>query len=410
MFQHLETLQSTSSSAIVLAKTLEDINRDLNVKLTELKQELHVQESQYEKLKHDFANRLVENDRLKQERDSLVGDKMVHQFFTDRYDYIVKQYLLPYAQEKCLQFDERTGETLDFVLIPLLQNAREAGILRDQVQTLQQELLVREKKIGVISDEQFAQDFRTLASHIKTLSRLLRPQEDVDVFESLGPCTLASGVASQHWSGRAGRKLFIEAWTWSNLLQRVFRSPFTIFGTESKTISNLWSSMFESQHCHGWPRPSFSCEIWRRTTTEQLVAVVDENIITHGKANGHYLYLEQCVVDARADTMRAIETKLALIAPTIGSSYVCQIVDKAFTLAMHMSLQRSRLQVTFPKIGDSFSNTEMKPLRIADEDPGNGIVVSIVNPGLTKWGNVHGRILDHRYNIVPALVQIQTLV
>jgi len=389
-------------------KTLIDINHDLNLHLTERKQESQAQRLRYEKLKQDLDQMRAENDHLRQERDEVVNSQANLKYYSVRYNYLVKQFILPYAHEKSLQFDDRESETLNFVLSPLLQDARQAGMLRDQVQVLQQELLVREKRVSAISDEKFAQDFRKLAAHVKTLSRLLIPHEGVDVFEALGSGILVSGVVRHHWSGRAGRKLLIEAWIWSTLIQMVFRSPFTIFDTESIGISNLWSAMFGEEHYHGWPRPFPACETWRHTTMEQLVALVDEDIITQGKVKDCYCYLEQHVVNARAKTKSAIEARLMLIAPTTETSHVCQIVDNAFTLAMHMSLQRSRLQITFPQIGDRFNTTDMKLLPTLDEeDMEDGIVASIVNPGLTKWGDVHGRALDHRYDIVPALIQLR---
>jgi hypothetical protein len=389
------------------AKLSGDIVRVLEVKLTQCQQELQAQGSRHKKLKHDFDKLLAENDHLRNDYDNLSKYSVSQKFCQDRYDYTVKQLLLPYTQEKGLQFDDRTDEAFDFVLNPLLQDAQEAGALRVQVQTLQNELLKREKKIAAISDEQFASDFFKLAAQIKTLSRLLRPNEEIDVLETLGPCIMTSGVAPHHWSGRVGRKLFIEAWTWSALIRMIFMTPFTIFGMESSSLTNLWSNMFGTQHYYSWPLPTPPCESWRHMTMEQLIAIVNEDIVTHGKTKNDYGYLEQCVLNARAVAMGNLQTTLALIEPAIESSHILQIVNMAFTLAMHMSLQRSRFQITFPNVGDRFNDTEMKSTLVED-DPQHGTVVSIINPGLRKWGDMHGKMLDHCYDIVPALVQIQS--
>ncbi|KAF2844553.1 hypothetical protein T440DRAFT_484105 [Plenodomus tracheiphilus IPT5] len=48
---------------------------------------------------------------------------------------------------------------------------------------------------------------------------------------------------------------------------------------------------------------------------EQLVALVDENIITRFKVKDSYLNLEEHVIFARGNIFSAIETSLALIAP-----------------------------------------------------------------------------------------------
>jgi hypothetical protein len=347
---------------------------------------------------------------MQEEKDHLAKEYDIAKICHTRYCYVVKQFLLPYAKRKSLQFDDRTCENIDFVLKPLLQDASQAGTLRVQVQVLQQELLAKEKKLITMSDEQFAQEFHKLAALIKTMSRLICPYEGVNVCETLGPGILTSRVGCDHWSGRVGRKLFIEAWTWSILIWGVFRNPFAIFGMESEGIFFLWSSMFNTQDHRKWPQPSLPCENWRRTTMEQMVAIIDKDIFTRSKTKDSYLYLEQQVKYCRASVSGAIESGVALIGPMAQPLQVRQIVDQAFTLAMHMSLQQPRLQLTFPMVGDRFSETEMKSLLGLDEEAGVGdkFVAAVVNPGLTKWGDVHGRNLDHRFDVVPALVQLQT--
>ena len=385
---------------------LQDIIRGLESKLEQCRHESQAQGCQYKELKQNFGRIQKENDGLRREYDEFAECKESQKFFQARYDRTVENLFLPYAQKRSLQFDDRTSEALDFVLSSLLHDAQEAGALRDQVQILRKELLTREKKIAAISDEQFASDFTKLASQIKTLSRLLRPREGIDVLETLGPCIMANGVATHYWSSRVGKKLFIEAWIWSTLMQMVFRNPFTIFGVEGGTVANLWSSMFGSEYCHGWPIPSPPCEIWRQRTMERLVAVVDEGIITQGKTKENYL--EQHVVNARGSVISAIETGLATITSKVDSSQVLQIVHGAFTLLMHMSVQLPRLQIEFPRYGEIFDKTEMK-LQGVDEEDGidHGIVAATVNPGLMKWGDAQGKNYDHHYAIVPALVRLQ---
>jgi hypothetical protein len=383
-----------------------NVIRDLKF---EHRKTLQAQRLRYQQLKREFGTMQIENNRLAKELDNHANNNMIQKQYVDRYNYIVRQFLLPYAQHRHLHFDDRTADTLNFILSPLVQDAQETEALRDRVQTLQKELLAREKMAVAISDERFAKDFCKLAAQIKTLSRLLRPYEKLDVVEALGFCIMANGLAPHYWDSRVGRKLFIEAWTWSVLMQMVFQNPFAIFGVESATVANLWSSMFGSEHCHGWPAPSLPCETWRYRTMEQLVTVVDEDIITQGKTKENNLYLEQQVVDARASVIKTIETGLGTITSKVDSSQVLQIVNGAFTLLMHMSVQLPRLQIKYPSSGDSFDKTEMKLQAILDEEDGtdHGIVAAIVNPGLMKWGDVQGKNHDHHYAIVPALVRLE---
>ena len=389
-------------------KTSEDSITELESKVNRMERELQAQRFHFKRLKDKSSKSQIENNHLKQELEQLLVDNRLYQWYKNRYEYIVENFVLPYAHENNLQYDDRTRKTLNFVLSPLLQDARDCGTLRNQMQILQQELLMREERVSTVSDEQFAQDFRSLAGQIKTLSRLLRPREEIDAVKTIAPCMLAEGVASHFWSTGVGRKLFIESWIWSTLIQMVFRNPFAVFGTESNAIADLWSNMYAKQHCHEWPCPSLPCETWRYTTMEQLVMVVDAAVITRGETKDHRSYLEQCVARARANIMEFMGTNLALIASPVASSDICRIANEAFALAMRMSLQRSRLQVTFPKIGDRMNLSEMRYLPAdTEENTEDGVVALIINPGLAKWGDVHGKTFHHRYDIVPALVQLQ---
>ncbi|KAK7178569.1 dynamin family protein [Paraphaeosphaeria sporulosa] len=104
-------------------------------------------------------------------------------------------------------------------------------------------------------------------------------------------------------------------------------------------------------------------------------------------------------MNVRASVISTIETGLATITSKVDSTQVLQIVDGAFTLLMHMSVQLPRLQIQFPSCGDSFDKTEMILQTLLDEEENtdHGIVATIVNPGLMKWGDVQGKNLDHHY-------------
>jgi hypothetical protein len=366
---------------------------------------------QYKKLKAEHTTLQLSHDSLKAELDILKREHKTQAQYVDRYNYIVRHFLLPYAQSKDLQFDDRTAETLTSVMNLLLQNARDAENLRDQSQTLQKELLAIDEMSAAIPDARFAKDFCTLAAHIETLSRLLHPYPSTDVVSTLGPCTMTHDVAPHHWNTPVGSKLFIEAWTWSILIDQVFSDPFTIFGVAGRTIANFWSSMYGAQHSHGWPAPSSACETWRRGTVEQLVASVDEEIITLGKAKEDCYTLERHIVDARAAVVHAVLTGLASITSAVDSSQVLQIVDAAFGLQMHLALQQARFQVCFPKSGERFDEGQMTMQAISDEEDGAkvDIVAAVVNPGLMKWGGGQGKSFEQRYAIVPALVRLEAL-
>jgi hypothetical protein len=175
------------------------------------KQKPQAQRSRYLQLKQDLSTIQAENKRLKEMCDDLTDKISTQRPNVNRYHYIVKRFIIPYARDRRFNFNDRTANTLNFVLDPMLQDALRAKNLQDQVQMLQKELLTREKITTAISDERFAKDFCKLVAQIKTLSRLLRPYKNLDVVKTLGSCTLAIGVASQQWDSQVGRKLFIEA-------------------------------------------------------------------------------------------------------------------------------------------------------------------------------------------------------
>lgn len=83
-------------------------------------------------------------------------------------------------------------------------------------------------------------------------------------------------------------------------------------------------------------------------------------------------------------------------------------INKAFALALQLSTQRCRLQLTYPLVGAEFHKHSMESMPDPDgEDIENGNVAFIAHPGLTKWGDAHGKNLDHRFDIVSSLVQLE---
>jgi hypothetical protein len=401
-----KTTESGQANSSSKKDNMERANSGLLVNPAEREQKHHAERFQNERLKLELKNANAENERLKQERDSLESDNKYRMYFTNRYQYIVNNLILPYAQQKGLQYDGRSSESVDFVLQPLLQDSKKADELQIQVKGLQQELIERAGKTNATSDEYFAQAFRSLAGLVKTLSRFIELYHGVDVVETLEMGGLASGSVKEHWSGRTGNKRFIEAWTWSVLLDSVFANPFSIFGPQGQGANSLWMIMFGMDHCDGWPLPTSQSEDWRQATMEQLVSMVDQDIITERKTKTNLKFTEALMMEEHENIIKFIESGLARITPSVDFNRVNGIVDKAFALAMQMSLQRSRLQVTFPRIGSAFNKAEMSPVaNDEDDDVQYEYVALVVVPGLTKWGNSHGKNLDDRYDIVRAMVQ-----
>lgn len=391
----------------------------------------HNQQLQEQKLQHqklESANCLLHKDntrlreqraKLKEQRDAFQGkidylqkecEKLDHEhkYADNRYQYFLSRVIQPYAKSKGLRWDDQSKATIDVIMDPLSNDALEATSLRQQVQALQKELLAKVEKTQSMSDDQFSQDFRNLVALIKTLSRTIRPNEKVNIFDILGSPILLSNVAQEHWTGRAGKKCFFEAWVWSVLLDTVFKSPFAIFGHVSNELRDVWDKMFQTKSDKDWPCPSSVSEGWRCATMDRLLEIVEPSLITGGILQGDTDAMKDNVLQARFELLGIVGGSLKHIDSAINFALISQIVDKAFTLALQMSLQRARLQVTYPDVGANFNKDEMSVMPGEDgEDADEGVVSYVVNPGLTKWGDAHGKHFDQRYDIVPALVQLE---
>jgi hypothetical protein len=163
-------------------------------------------------------------------------------------------------------------------------------------------------------------------------------------------------------------------------------------------------------HYNHWPIPTVLSETWRYTTMESMLELVDGEIITHGKDKDKPTSIEAAIIASRKHVVNAIGSRLAKVSNVdVSCQQVNTIIDRAFSFAMQMSLQRVRFQITFPKPGGKSNNDTMKFVPDTDgKDVSEGIVAFTVNPGLTKWGDAHGKNHDHRYDIVTSLVQLET--
>ncbi|KAH3949629.1 hypothetical protein HBH53_083210 [Parastagonospora nodorum] len=321
---------------------------------------------------------------------------------------IAKQYLEPYAEKTGIKPEQWDEGSCHMVFEHLQQDVQEAGALQDQIQVLQRELLSKADKVQAAPDGQFALDFRAIISQVKVLSRTTRLLQVVDSKAALPKGLVLEDVSPHHWGNRAKKKCLVEAWVWSVLLELVFGSPFMILGDKCEVLCVNWHNLFLSAHVSDWPEPSTLCETWRYTTMERMMEVVDPNVISKGESKGTNPFVDASILKARQMVMDKIQTGFAERADPAAIAQIQTIIDKSFNLALKMSLQRYRLQVTYPKVGAVFNKEEMAGMSEDDDEVTNGGVVAFtVNPGLTKWGDTHGNHFDERYDIVPALVQLE---
>jgi len=331
------------------------------------------------------------------------------------YNHIMAKVVKPYAVKQKLDSQSLTDESVKTLLDTMLRQSSqvrplraELQRLRTQIQELQQDMLAKVDKVDATSDDQFAKEFRSLASSIKCFSRSLRFITHVNITEVLGSVALLNDVAPHHWNGRPRKKALTEAWIWSILICLVFKSPYAVFGDHCKAVNEAWVQIYGAEHLLEWPIPSSHCESWRVKTVEQLLKQTSPDTIAHGESEGLFAGLTASVVEVRLLVMSVICGHFESLSPGFKISDIQLIIDKAFSLAVHMSTQQSRFQVTYPAVGAEFHEAQMLSVdNDDDEDMGASVVAFVINPGLTKWGDAHGEHYDHYHSIVPTLVQLE---
>jgi len=367
-----------------------------------------------------------EVDQLDKENKRLINknkDDEKDLVFLDRvWADIIDKYLRPHAKKTGKEPKAWCESEVHTVLGSIFEDAVEVHSMRGrmrksqddvrglqvQLQALQSEMLTRVVKTQATMDDQFAQDFRNIASLVKTLSRTVRPDHEEDLIDILGTGLMLENVRQIHLSGRTGIKTHVQAWIWCVLLHYIFRSPFAIFGEEGEMLATLYTNMFQKDHYNAWPSPTTRCETWRYTTMEQLSESLSRDAMARWESHTKDDMLSSNLIDRRAKVLSEILQRFADFSSSYDLERVRLIIDKAFALSMMMSRQAFRLQLTYPKVGDWFNADTMTALPNDDgEDVVEGVVAFVVHPGLTKWGDTHGKNLDHRYDIVRSLVHLE---
>lgn len=375
----------------------------------------------YDDLVGDFNEQF---DALEREKQLHGEQKQGRTFYEKVVTIMLNNCVRPYAAQQELTPESWTESTIDEVSKSLCRDVMEATSLRAQVESLrdqlkvannevrvlQNDMLAKVEKVEAATDEELAREFRNLVSLIKTFTREVRTigeEKDIDILCS---GIMLTGAARHHWSTRARKKCLLEAWVWSVLIDSVFRSPFAIYRTRWDGLNAVWKNLFGEAHCHGWPYPTALSEAWRCTTMDQMIGVIGQGAVVQDSLKERFNYIQQDSLEVRDNIMNALHTVLKHNSLAEQMPQICQIIEKAFDMAAKISTQRSRIQVTFPSVGEVFDKAAMSAMPDPDgEDIENGIVTFVVHPGLSKWGDANGKKLDHRYDIVPSRVQIEAL-
>jgi hypothetical protein len=284
--------------------------------------------------------------------------------------------------------------------------------VQEQLRTLQAEMLSRVDNILTIPDNHFVQEFHSLASCVRALSRSTRTPACTDISDVLKPCGFLVGVPRCHWEPRAVNKVYIEAWIWSVLVIEIFDFPLSIFGIPGCDLGRLWWTMFGNDHFGGWPYPSGSSETWRHVTTESLLELNGRDTFTQGLAELEEMAIKgnmgfaSHVYDRRKYIVNIMGDQLSALSATADLMQIARIVTKASCLTLSMLLSRSRVQITYARIGAQFNEKAMRVHDTDDESLDKRTVAFVVRPGITKWGDAHGKHLEESFDVVPCEVQL----
>ncbi|KAF2642544.1 hypothetical protein P280DRAFT_548005 [Massarina eburnea CBS 473.64] len=393
-------------------KELEYANEKLNDHasyIEKLEHEYHAVKSENKALHIKNEDAKLRDGNLKQKLDTL------YRFCND----VVKNYAQPYAAKKNMQYDLGSIEKIYGFLAYIFNDALEAAPLRAQVQSLeaqiqalQKDMLAKVDKTQSVPDEQFRRDFGNLASAIKTFSRSIKLSPDINIADigMIHGCVLVAQVPEKYWDTGLRKKAMMEAIVWSVLIHFIFNTPFSMFGPIFSDLSDTFSSLFGPLHSHGWPIPTDIAERWRYTTLERLLELTGVDMITNGPSEDHNL--ARSMHSVRYNIHDVVESTFLRLSPNTDYSKLKVIVDKAMGLALQMFLERSRVQIVWPALGDPFVVGETPHLASTheSEDVEEGYVAFIVNPGLAKWGDAHGKNLETRLDIVPAQVFVEPFI
>ncbi|KAF1950893.1 hypothetical protein CC80DRAFT_597772 [Byssothecium circinans] len=419
-----------AQKAVAQGKPLKEAkSRDLlEGYVCDLEEQNHALKAKNKKLEHYHTNfqeleKLIkevkhDNDAIKDENKELASknQQLSHnvEAWAGLYEHIVNKYIQPYASRKNESYRDHDSASIHKVLGPLLEDALEAEPLRAKLQLLQKGMFASVEKVQSIPDEQFQVDFAKLASAIKSFSRAIKLPPDMDVSSIclLQKCNLVKSVPTAYWNTGARKKGMVEAVVWSVLMKCIFASPIHMFGPYCEDIHDMYKKLFGTSHFNHWPIPTELSERWRYTTLEHIVCIVGADRIINGPAEGDSSELVESMQRIRYIIWRHLETTFSPLSPKTDFSKLAMIINQAMALALQMFTQRSRYQIVWPMIGDVYQEGKTRHLRSVQEseDIEEGCVALIISPGLTKWGNAHGKNLETRLDLVPSEVLVEPFI
>jgi hypothetical protein len=282
--------------------------------------------------------------------------------------------------------------------------------------SLQEDALSRVDHYQPVPDAEIQKEFDIVKLAVVGFSKDLVSKTGPDMLrESLSGLALSSDMDEETWelSKRWNAKLLVESVIWRELYQSLFENPFRVYGSSNDYMA-AWKELFESgtfkralsssghlsleltdsqSGSDGdlYPYPSETSEQWRVITVKALDTLRS---------------------DVTTETRRGLEQRLKPIGyqPEQHEEDINYIITSAQKLAKTLSIQKARLRLFVPEVGERFSakvyNYKLESANKHGEDLESGEVSFVVVPGLRKWGDGDGRSLETFNDQIAAKVLI----
>jgi len=223
--------------------------------------------------------------------------------------------------------------------------------------------------------------------------------------------------------------LLLQSFLWGMVIDLIFKSPFSVFGTYGERLAETWSLLFSHGKSRGYisicfeyqltlclggslsdnrasrlvPDPESSAEKWRYTTIERLQTALKNKQSTQESDR----QIRQSYQENVLNLEQSISTWLAQMGAFIEMEKIQDIVKTACEFALIIAVERCRVQLYAPSPGEDMKSGAEG---ILDATPGYAAVDQrrtvqfIVEPGLVKNGNARGGALQSRVFLSRAVV------
>ncbi|OCK81695.1 hypothetical protein K432DRAFT_403556 [Lepidopterella palustris CBS 459.81] len=272
---------------------------------------------------------------------------------------------------------------------------------------LQQALLTTVDRFQPLEDSMLQLRFRTLKNLVVRLSRTRFEVEGGTLGQAFDQNSFIQIAPKKH------HRFVLESFIWATIVDRLFSTPFKVFGDQSSVFADTWSHMFQNNQTQSgggftWPEPDILSEKWRYTTFETLRRDLDQTNTNRHAASKQIMRSYQ---DNSSTVKNVLSAGVAKVTSEDKDADISSIVDEACSLALDFGIERCRLQLTAPQPNELVSM--FNPGAYEDHNDRNdpslteGIVELVISPGLRKMGDGRGGRLDQVIDLCPAAIYMR---